>query len=391
MEFPTQDIAWLMFWTSICALFYVYVGYLFVLAVVARFHPKKTPGGGSPASYPFLSILIPAFNEELSIQRKLENTLALKYPDDAFEVVVVSDGSNDDTEGIVARCTDSRVRLIRVAQRRGKTHAQNVGVSQCRGEIIVFSDATTTYDKNALICLAEVYRDPFVGAVSGRYQYVTDFRQSPSASGSRAFWEYENLIKRFQARVSTLTGCSGCIYSVRSELYDPLPDDACSDLVLPLKILQRGYRIGFADNALAYERATGSNREEFRMRVRVATHGIASLILMRELLKIWKYGWVSFQLVSHKVLRWCVPFFLVGLLGSSVVLARYSAAIQFLLILQLMFYGLSLLTIVIPIGRWWRLLGLLSYFCILNFAVFAGIIEVLRGNKFVTWESRSRS
>lgn len=390
MRFLVPHLAWLMFWASICALFYVYVGYLLVLALVAHIRPRKACNSLSTESYPFLSVLIPAFNEGANIRRKLENTLALDYPSDAFEVVVVSDGSNDKTESIVAGFADPRVHLVGIGRRSGKTNAQNVGVRHCRGEFIVFSDATTIYDKNALRRIVEPYRDPSVGAVSGRYRYVSDLLQSPSAAGSRAFWDYENLIKRLQARISTLTGCSGCIYSVRARLYECMPDDACSDLVLPLKIIQRGYRVALAESALAYEQATASNREEFRMRVRVATHGIASLIAMRDLLRIWRHGWISFQLFSHKVLRWCVPFFLLGLLGSSIMLARYSEGVQLLLTLQLIFYGIALLTIAIPLRGWWRLLGVFSYFCILNSAVFGGILEVCRGNKFVTWESRPR-
>jgi cellulose synthase/poly-beta-1,6-N-acetylglucosamine synthase-like glycosyltransferase len=178
-------------------------------------------------------------------------------------------------------------------ERRGKTHAQNEGVKACNGEIVVFSDATTIYHPLALRYLACNYEDLTVGAVSGRYQYFDPEGRSPTGSGTIAFWNYENWIKALQSRIKTITGCCGCIYSVRRSVYTELPDNIISDLVQPLWVISKGYRVLFDDRALAYEETTKSTGEEFSMRVRVVTRAMRGLWTVADLLKPWKHAWVG--------------------------------------------------------------------------------------------------
>ncbi len=371
-----------LFWTAAIMLLYVYVGYPALLATIAVFcrRPKREPG-----YCPTLSVLIAARNEQGNIGRKIQQTLALDYPAQRLEVVVVSDASTDLTDSIVKASPDPRVRLLSVPQRRGKTYAQNRGVEQCHGEIIVFSDATTVYHPKALRYLACNYEDPQVGGVSGRYRYLDPEGESPTGLGSIAFWSYENLIKMLQSRISTLTGSSGCIYSVRRRLYTPLPEEACSDLVEPLWVVRQGYRVVFEDRALAYEETTKSVEEDFRMRVRIITQGLLSIFGMRELLNFRKYGWISFQLFSHKILRWTVPIFLILLFTSSAALLN-GPFFLYLFVLQTLFYGLAVASRLVPLHRRWKPLGVPLYFCILNLAVLLSVIEVFKGNKYSTWE-----
>jgi cellulose synthase/poly-beta-1,6-N-acetylglucosamine synthase-like glycosyltransferase len=335
---------------------------------------------------PRLSILIAAYNEEAGIRRKIEHTLALDYPADLIEILVLSDGSTDRTDAIVESFRDSRVRLLRVAGRKGKTNAQNEGVKIARGEVLIFSDATTIYHSQALRYLASNYADPKVGAVSGRYQYFDGGGRSPTGLGTIAFWNYENLIKRMQSRIYTITGCCGCIYTVRREAYSALAPDVISDLVQPLHVIRRGYRVVFEDRALAYEETTQSTSEEFSMRVRVITRGINGLLSIPDLLTPWKFAWVSFQLWSHKVLRWLVAPFLVVLLASNFFLWQGSYYASFL-IGQVGFYLVALLSLVLPIHRRWKPLGIPLYFCTLNAAALCSLIEVLRRKKYVVWET----
>ena len=373
----------LLFWTSAAVLFYVYLGYptlLALWAVLVR-RPRLTLG-----YFPMLTVLIAAYNEEANILRKIQLTLALDYPPDKLEIIVVSDGSTDRTDSVVEDCSDPRVRLLRIPERKGKTHAQNRAVREARGEILVFSDATTVYHSQTLQYLACNYQDPYVGAASGRYQYFDPEGSSPTGLGTIAFWNYENRIKVWQSRIKTITGCCGCIYSVRRDLYTELPDDVISDLVQPLWVIKQGYRVVFEDRALAYEQTTTSAAEEFAMRVRVVTRGIGGLLSVPDLLKPWKYGWVSFQLISHKILRWLVPFFLIVLFASSAVLAG-KPEYRLLFLLQLLFYISALLSVVIPLHRKWKLLGVPLYFCTLNAAALVSLIEVLRGRKYVVWET----
>lgn len=373
----------IFFWLSVTALLYVYIGYPFTLLCLSAFcrTARATPG-----YTPFLSILIAAYNEEAGIKKKIEQSLDLDYPPDKLEILVLSDGSTDRTNEIVQSFSDPRVRLLHLRGRKGKTNAQNEGVRYARGEVLVFSDATTIYHRQALRYLASNYADSSVGAVSGRYQYFDLQGSSPTGLGTMAFWNYENYVKKMQSTIRTISGCCGCIYSVRREIYTPLAAEVISDLVQPLHVIRKGYRAVFEDRALAYEETTRSTSEEFSMRVRVVTRGMRGLLSVPALLMPWKFGWVSFQLWSHKISRWLVPFFLLGLLGSNLLLWR-SPSYRLFLGIQVAFYALTLLSLLVPVQRLWKPLGMPLYFCTLNAAALFSVIEVLRGKKYIAWQT----
>jgi len=384
MRQPAQMI----FVVSAALLFYVYVGYPLLLIGLSRLRPRGRRGSGGE---PMLSVLIAAHNEESSIKRKLDATLSLEYPADKLEVLVLSDGSTDRTDEIVRLVADPRVRLIRTEPRGGKTNAQNRGAREARGDILVFSDATTIYHSQALRRLAANYQDPRVGAVSGRYQYFDAAGDSPTGLGSIAFWNYENSIKQAQSRIATITGCCGCIYSVRRDLYTELNPDIISDLVQPLWVIQKGFKVVFESEAMAYEETTRSTAEEFSMRVRVVTRGMRGLLSVGDLFKPWKHPWVCFQLVSHKVLRWLVPVFLVLLLLSNIPLAL-KPFFAFTLAVQILFYLLAVVAKVAPIHRTWKVLGVPLFFCTLNAAAVVSLIRLWQGQRYTVWQpSRNQS
>jgi cellulose synthase/poly-beta-1,6-N-acetylglucosamine synthase-like glycosyltransferase len=376
-------LAQILFWLSLAALVYVYAGYPLLLAILGAIkNPPKREIGPTPS----LTVLIAAYNEEAGIRKKIEQTLALDYPADLIEIIVLSDGSTDKTDEIVESFQDPRVRLLRVTGRKGKTNAQNEGVRIARGEVLIFSDATTIYHSLALRYLACNYIDPKVGAVSGRYQYFDTADGSPTGAGTIAFWNYENFIKMMQSRLRTISGCCGCIYSVRRSAYTALSPDVISDLVQPLHVIRQGYRVAFEDRALAYEETTHSTSEEFRMRVRVVTRGIGGLLSVPDLLTPWKFPWVSAQLWSHKALRWLVPFFLLVLFGSNAFLLSHPFYRLFF-IAQSAFYLVALLSFLVPIHKRWKPLGIPLYFCILNAAALCSVVEVLRGKKYTVWQT----
>ena len=368
---------------SAVLLLYVYVGYPLLLTVLSFFHKRKSP---DLAYLPSISVLIAAYNEEAAIEKKIQQTLALEYPPDKLEVLVVSDNSTDRTDEIVSAVQDSRVRLLRMEARGGKTRGQNEGVKHCSGDVIVFSDATAIYHPKALRYLGAHYADARIGGVSGRYKYFDPEDSSPTGLGSVAFWNYENMIKLLQSRIGTLTGCSGCIYSVRRDRYVPLWADACSDLVEPLCIVRNGFRVAFEDRALAYEETTKNSTQEFRMRVRVATRGMRGLLSVPELLQPWRRPWIAFQLFSHKVLRWTVPLLLILIfLGSAANLQQLPFQIAFGL--QVLFYGFVLFSLAVPLHRRWSILGVPLFFCTLNAAALVSMVKMLRGYRFTTWET----
>ena len=378
-----EQTAEVLFWLSLVIMFYAYVGYpLALLCLFAR--SRRSPA--NTVYTPFLSILIAAYNEEGGIKKKIEQTLQLDYPPDKLEILVLSDGSTDRTDEIVRSFSDPRIRLLHISGRKGKTSAQNEGVCQARGEVLIFSDATTTYHSQALRYLAGNYVDSGVGAVSGRYQYFDREGHSPTGLGTIAFWSYENFIKKMQSEIKTISGCCGCIYSVRRGAYTPLPADVISDLVQPLHVIRKGYRVVFEDRALAYEETTQSTTEEFSMRVRVITRGIRGLLSVPALLKPWKFGWISLQLWSHKIFRWLMPFFMIGIFCASSLLWRIPFY-RLILEAQIAFYLITLVSLAVPLQRLWKPLGIPLYFCTLNAAAFFSVVEILRGKKYVVWQT----
>jgi cellulose synthase/poly-beta-1,6-N-acetylglucosamine synthase-like glycosyltransferase len=377
------SVAGIIFWLAAFLLFYVYAAYPLLLALIGLFVRRPRPNTGYT---PRISVLIAAYNEEEAIERKIQQTLALEYPADKIEVLVLSDCSTDRTDEIVKAFPDGRVRLIRMPERRGKTFAQNVGVKEATGEVIIFSDATAIYHPKALLYLACNYQDAFVGAASGRYQYFDPGEKSPTGLGSVAFWNYENMIKKMQSSIRTITGCCGCIYSVRKAAYTELPADIISDLVQPLQAIRKGYRVVFEDRALAYEETTQSTSEEFSMRVRVVTRAMRGLLSVSNLLKPWKFAWPAFQLWSHKIMRWMVPLFLIAIFAANLALINFRFY-RFTLAVQLFFYAAALLNILLPLHRQWKPLGIPLFFCTLNAAALVSMLEICRGRKYVTWQT----
>jgi len=367
----------------VALVFYTYVGYSLIIMLLARFSRGKVARRDIE---PRVTFLITAYNEERDIAQKLQNTLALDYPRDKFEILVASDGSTDKTDEIVRGFALQGVRLVRVEGRVGKTETQNQAVKQATGDVIVFSDATTKYERLNLRKIVRNYADPTVGAVSGRYEYFNPTGASIGV-GNILFWKYENFIKSSQTRIRTITGCCGCIYSVRRALYEPLPADIISDLVEPLKILEKGYRIVFEPEAIAHEETTEKTGEEFNMRIRVITRGMRGMLFMRKLFNPLRHGFVSFQLISHKLLRWLMPVFMVSaLVSNAFLLGRPFYKLTFAL--QAAFYALAIL-------GWLaerfhvssRILSIPLYFSTVNLASLISMYRIWKGNKAVTWET----
>jgi len=372
-----------LFWALIGIVAYTYFGYSVVIVVLALLFNRQVDRRDST---PRVTFLITAYNEEKNIRKKLTDVLALDYPHEHLEVMVASDGSTDRTDEIVEVLGDQGVVLKRVEGRVGKTATQNEAVKAANGEIIIFSDATTVYEHDAIRKLVRNYHDPAVGAVSGRYEYMNPTGASVG-TGSILFWKYENFIKSMQTRIRTITGCCGCIYSVRKAAYVPLPADIISDLVEPLMIIEKDYRVVFEPEAIAYEETTEKPAEEFSMRVRVVTRAMRGILFAKRLLNPFRFPFVSFQLISHKVLRWLIPFFLIGLFVSNVfLLGDWFYNLTFAA--QIIFYALALLGGIAERFGWkMKVTSIPLFFCIVNMAALLAVFRVLRGYKAVTWET----
>lgn len=374
-----------IFWLTIGIIFYTYLGYpVLILLLSLLFNNRVKKGDVEPT----VTLLITAYNEEKYIREKLKNTLGLDYPRNKLEIIVASDASTDMTDEIVKEFSERGVILHRVEGRLGKTATQNSAVKIAKGDIIVFSDAASMYDRDAIRALVRNYADPSVGAVSGRYIYVNP-KKSSVGFATILFWNYENFIKSRQTKIKTITGCCGCIYSVRKALYTELPPSIISDLVEPLTILKKGYRIVFESEALAYEETTEKPRDEFMMRVRVIVRGMNGLIYMKSLLNPFKYPFVSFQLISHKVLRWLVPVFCILIFISNLFLAPVNIVYQILLSAQSMFYLFAFIGIFLERkGVKKKIFYLPLYFCIVNLASLISMFKVFKKENITTWQTQ---
>jgi cellulose synthase/poly-beta-1,6-N-acetylglucosamine synthase-like glycosyltransferase len=376
-------IAELFFWTGAAALFYTYAGYPLLLLVVSSLRPRAVKR--APQT-PLVSVIIMAYNEERAIRAKLENTLALRYPADKLEVLVSSDCSTDGTDEIVREFAGRGVRLHRQSERLGKTAAQNAAVAASRGEIILFSDATTLYSPDVLQVMLPSFADESVGCVAGRLVYV-DPAQSSVGHGARSYWGYETFLKRHESRAGSLIGASGCLYAVRRAAYVPLYHEACSDFVIATVMVEQGLRAVYEPGAVCMEETNRRTGKELRMRVRVITQTFTDLWHHRAMMNPLRSGFYAVQLLSHKVLRYLVPVFLFFVFVSSVALAPRSLFYKVALIAQLCFYGAAALSWMLErAGLRLAVLALPQYFVLANLASLVAFYQFLRGERYTRWE-----
>lgn len=372
-----------IFWLSAGALFYTYAGYPLLLALVSSLRPLRVRRGEFA---PTVSIIITAYNEECDLAAKLENTLTLDYSRELLEIIVASDCSTDRTDEIVREFAGRGVRLHRQSERLGKTAAQNAAVELARGEIILFSDATSLYQPNAVRAMMPSFVDSSVGCVAGRLEYV-DGSDSDVGRGARSYWSYETFLKRHESRVGSLIGVSGCLYAVRRSAYVPLYHEACSDFIIATKMVEQNLRAVYEPNAVCTEQTNRQSDKELKMRVRIIAQTFTDLWRHRTMLNPVRSGFYGVQLLSHKVMRYLAPFFLMGLFVASAVLAPGSLAYRLAFAAQAAGYACPALAWVLDrVGIRSRLLALPQYFMLTNLASLIACYQFLRGERYARWE-----
>jgi cellulose synthase/poly-beta-1,6-N-acetylglucosamine synthase-like glycosyltransferase len=371
------------FWTGAALLFYTYVGYPLLLALVSRLRPRPVRRAEWT---PQVSVIITAYNEERDLAAKLENTLLLDYPADKLEIIVASDCSNDRTDEIAGQFSPRGVRLYRQRERLGKTSAQNMAVEQARGEVILFSDATTLYNRDVLRQLLPSFADETVGCVAGRLIYV-DPADSSVGQGARSYWGYETFLKHHESRVCSLIGASGCLYAVRRSAYVPMYPEACSDFLIATKMVEQGLRAVYEPAAVCTEETNKRTDKELSMRVRIITQTFTDLWRHRAMMNPFRSGFYAVELISHKVMRYLVPVFLLIVFISSLALAPHSLLYALVALAQICFYGAAGLSWLMERrGRRNRLLALPQYFVLANLASLVAFYKFLSGERYARWE-----
>jgi len=379
----TSTLEQIFFWSCVTLLTYVYVGYPVLVYLAGVLFPKAVR---QSKIEPRVTVLITAFNEEAAIRDKLENTLKIDYPTDKLEIIVASDGSTDQTDGIVGEFADRGVRLFRQEGRVGKTATQNNAVKEASGEIILFSDATTAYREDVFTHLLPGFADESVGCVAGRLIYVDD-DSTNVGKGAQRYWNYETFIKIAESRVCSLIGASGCLYAVRKSAYEPMYPEACSDFLICTSIYRKGLRSIFAPEAVCFEQTNRRATDEMRMRVRVISQTFTDLWRNRDMLNPFKSGFFAIELISHKVLRYAVPFVLIAFFLASILLASSSAFYAWALVLHAVFYSLALIGWLLErAGKRLSFLAMPLYFVLANLASVVGFYKFLRGETYAKWE-----
>ncbi len=366
---------------------YCYLGYPMLIRLLAGWFGREA---GPPAGndLPTVTILIAAHDEEAVIGARIRDALATDYPASLLDVVVASDGSTDGTASIVRGFGTDRVRLLEFTARRGKAAVLNDAIPASRGDVVLLSDANTQIEPTAARRLARWFADPAVGVVCGRL-ILTDPTSGKNVDG--LYWKYETFLKRCEGRLGALLGSNGAIYAVRKDRFVPIPvGTIVDDFIIPLLVkLGSGSAIVYDGDAVAREETPPGLNDEFRRRVRIGAGGFQSLGLLWRLLDP-RRGWIALAFFSHKLLRWTCPFFLLGMLGSSMVLSD-GPFYRWCLIAQLAFYLLASIVALAPPGvRFPKILRLPALFTGMNLALLVGFGRWASGTQRGTWQRTAR-
>ena len=383
----------LFFWICLLLVLYTYLGYGLLLYVLTRIKKHRSVHYHSEASLPEVTLIIAAYNEAEFIAEKIQNSLHLHYPVGRLNIWIVTDGSDDATPQIVEHIEG--IEHFFQPERRGKIAAINRVMPLVTTPVVVFTDANTLLNEEALVRLVRHFADETVGAVAGEKRVSSPEQDAASGAGEGLYWKYESALKRWDSALYSVVGAAGELFAVRTDLFHEVPADTIiEDFYLTLSIARAGYRVAYEPDAYALEGPSASVKEELKRKVRIAAGGIQAIVRLRGLLNPFRHGVLTFQYVSHRVLRWTItPFALLGLLISNAVLAwEPSVFFRFFFLGQTLFYTLAIVGLFLASQKIkMKVFFVPYYFCVMNYAVFAGIVRYLKGSQSVVWERATRA
>ncbi|MGZ8393784.1 MAG: glycosyltransferase family 2 protein [Nitrospira sp.] len=374
-----------LFWLSIGLMGYAYVGYPLVLRVLALIRSRPVRKGEDPLS---VSFIITAYNEEKRIAEKLDNTLKLAYPKEKFEILVASDCSSDGTDAIVRAYGSRGIRLVRAPQRKGKEAAQKLAVDEAAGEILVFSDVATILPEEAIGNIVRNFHDPSVGCVSSVDRFID---QNGCPSGEGAYVKYEMFLRSLESRVNSLVGLSGSFFAARSAVCKQAwSEDLQSDFNTVLNSMRMGLRGVDDPDSIGYYRNIADERKEFDRKVRTVLRGISVFMKSLSLVNPFAHATFAWQLVSHKLCRWLVPFEMLTAFVANAILASTSAFYQGMFCLHVLFYGAALCGLLIRPLQQWSVIRLPAFFLLVNASILKAWMRYWSGERVVVWEPSKR-
>lgn len=386
-------IIFYFFWISLALVVYTYVGYGLIIYILSRFWGnQKTPPIPSENDLPEITLLVAAYNEEKYITQKIENSLSLDYPASRLHLWIVADGSTDSTVELCKKYPGVTVHYS--PERKGKIHAVNRVMQEVKTGIVIFSDANTDLNKQALKNIVRHFTESKVGGVAGEKRIVALAQDNASGAGEGLYWKYESALKTMDSKFTTAIGAAGELFAVRTDLYvNPHTDTIIEDFVTSMKIVAAGYRFVYEPDAYAIETASASIKDEWKRKVRISAGGIQAIIRLPGLLNVFKYGWISWQYISHRAMRWSVaPLALLVLFITNIILLPNSILYVFAFVAQGAFYLLAF------VGHLLRekkiaIKGFFVpyYFTMMNLSVYAGAVRLLRKTQSVVWEKSARA
>jgi len=367
-------------WLSIALVVFIYFGYPAVIYLIAKLWAK------SPSKVdiePFISLIVAVHNEERVIRDRMANILSLDYPADKLEVLFALDGCTDRTKEFIKECGNGRIKTLDIEQRGGKVNALNKAVKEAQGEIVVLSDANSITGEDALRKLVRNFSDEKVGCVCGRLRY-TEADTTSVGKGESLYWKYEYFIKIQESKLGRLPITNGSAQAIRKNIY-PFPDpEVADDFSIPVLVQAKSYKVLYEPEAVVSEVATQSLKEEFNQKVRIISQGLKGIVRLRK--DILKMGFLGiFEILSHKLLRWLVPFFLAFVLLSNALLVK-NAFYFYLFILQIAFYFFALAGFLLRNKVRLKIFYIPFYFCLVNLAALAAVYRFLRGEQTRMWD-----
>ena len=389
----------ILFWAMLLIVFYTYIGYgilLYIIIRLKRFFRGKPREAVLPPDeeLPDITLLICAYNEEDVVAEKMKNTLAIDYPKDKFRIMWVTDGSNDHTNELLKAYPE--VDIVFSPERRGKSAALKHGLRELKTRYVAFTDANTMLNPGAMKEIARQFMDPTVGCVSGEKRVMAKKDGDMAAEGEGLYWRYESTLKRWDSELYSTMGAAGELYAIDPTLVREVPDEALlDDFMMSMYVVEAGKRIAYAPDAYAQEYGSANIFEESKRKRRIAAGGLQSIWWLRRMLNPMRQPLVTFQYVSHRVLRWSVtPVAMIILLIVNGLLSIMGAGLFYdiILILQILFYTMALIGwLSSRYGHKNKILYTIYYFVFMNINVFRGMAYLRTHGKSGAWEKAKRS
>ncbi|MDR2040192.1 MAG: glycosyltransferase family 2 protein [Bacteroidales bacterium] len=387
-----------IFCISLIIIVYTYIGYGILLWFLVKIKEliKSRKYILPLEEFPEVTLFIPAYNEKDYVDEKVRNCRNLKYPKEKLKIVWVTDGSDDGTPELLQQYPD--IIVYHQSSREGKIMAMNRGMRLITSPIVVFSDANTLLGEESIERIVRLFADPKVGCVSGEKRILSKDKDMAAGAGEGLYWKYESFLKKYDARLYSVVGAAGELFAIRREYFTEVEKDTIlDDFIISLRIAMQGYVTQYDPEAYAYELPSADVREELKRKVRIAAGGIQSIVRLSPLLNIFRFGVLSFQYISHRVLRWTLaPLSLLFFLMSNFVLSfRMSFTIHhpitIVLGLQVCFYLLAFLGWFLEKKQLkYKVFFIPYYFFIMNLAVYLGFFRYIRKKQDAKWEKAKR-